>query len=255
MNATGYPIPEYVHYKRKEATAADRSGSPEEPDRDGREAIWLDAVELACTPMRPLERDILRRKNATLADRYGIRGEIDNAIAYVEGLGRRGDGIRTVSDFRKAAAWLEKYADILDADVRTRLVDHLQEQSVKLGHLPTLTEKFQWDRWAGRDPLTGEVREFAENNLHKLATGSVFRTDQFAVLSTDEMRECLPDMLKAASLGMDVIQPDRIGKTASALPERDARILEALLESHGQSPVHSDYGAPVEINDAVLAAL
>ena len=249
MQRTGHPIPVYVHYRMKAATASESGFS------DEREKVWLDAVKLACTPMRPLEKEIRLQKIAAVADRYGIRKEIDSAIAYVDRLENRREGIRTAVDFRKAADWFRRYADTLDPAVRASIANHLLDQCVKIGHVPSLTEQFQWNEWAGHDPYSDEQRSFAKRNLHKLASGSVYRTDQFSCLGTDEVREVLPDLLRTASLGMNVIEPNRLGKTASALPEHEARILEILLESHCQSPVHSDYGAPVEINDRILATL
>lgn len=253
MQRTGYPIPEYVNYKRK--IAADSVGGFRDGVLDSRENVWLSAITLACTPLRPLEKEIRTRKIAAAAQRYGIRPEIDEAVAFAGRLENRRDGIQTRADFRKAADWLHRYADSLAPEVRASLATHLLEQSVKVGYLPSLAEKYDWDEWAGRDPHTDQLRELAEMNLHKLATGNVYRTDQFVPLNADEMRECLPDLLKTASLGMDVIQPQRVGKFAAMLPEREAEILERLLESHGQFPVHSDFGAPVEIDDRVLATL
>lgn len=248
MQASGHPIPGYVHYRKK---AASDSGKR----LDGREELWLEAVKLACTSMRPLEKEIRFHKIAAVADRYGIRNDIDAAVAYIDQLENRREGIRTASDFRKAADWLERHADTLAPEVRASVANHLLEQAVKVGHVTSLTERFRWNEWSGRDPYTDDVRTLAEKNLHKLATGSVYRTDQFDVLSVEELQELLPDLLKTASLGMNVFQADRIGKTASTLPEHEARILENLLESHGQSPVHSDFGSPVEISDEILATL
>ncbi len=249
MAEGGFPVPDYVHYKTKAAQADETTPS------DGREQVWLSAIELACTPRRPLERELLRQKTAETAARYGIEADLKHAVDFVRKIESRPVGIRSRDDFRKAAAWLDRYADQLAPDLRSALAGHLLEQSVKVGHIPSLTEKFRWDEWAGRDPYTTEIQKWAEANLHKLATGNVYTSEQFACLDAAEIRECLPDLLQTASLGMGVIPPQRLGKTASALPEHEARILDALLDSHGQRPVHSGCGAPVEINDAVLASI
>jgi len=54
---------------------------------------------------------------------------------------------------------------------------------------------------------------------------------------------------------MNVIEPHRFGKVASLLPEHEATVLDALLGAQGESPVHREKNLPVEIDDAVLAAL
>jgi hypothetical protein len=254
MTTTGYPIPEYVHYRTKDG-AVSRASDTDDDILDSREKVWLAAVKLACTPMPPFQHDLLFKKIAVAASRYGIHSETDEAVRYVERLGTRIDGIRTITDFEKAATWLRKYAAILEDDVRVELANHLLDKTTKLGHVLSMAERFELNEWAGRDPYTPEVRELAERHLHKLASGNIYRTDQFTALSLTELQEVLPDLAKTASLGMDMIEPRRLGKCATALPEHQAAILDILLTTHGQEPAHSDAGAPIEINDAILAAL
>lgn len=255
MAATGYRFPDYVHYKRKSAALDETEPDFDLSVLDSREKVWLSAIKLACTPMRPLERNLFEQKTASAAVRYGIEPDIRQAVEFVGRLEKRKDRIRDRDDFQKAAAWLDRYAGQLAPDVRAALASHLLEETVKVGHVPSLSEKFQWDQWAGRDPYTEEIREFAQRNLHKLATGNVYTSDQFSCLSVEEIRDCLPDLLKTASLGMDVIEPSRFGKTAGTLPEHEARILDELLASHGQTPVHSEFGAPIVIDDTILSSL
>lgn len=257
MDATGYPIPEYVNYKTKLAAAAEDS-VPSESDEfvlDSREKVWLAAVKLACLSLRPLQKELLQRKIADAADRYGIRDDIDEASDFVRRSSERSEGIRTLEDFQKAASWLERYAEHLPLDVRASLAGYLLQQSVKLGYVPSLSQEFQWNQWSGHDPYTEPLRRYAQENLHKLATGNVYRTDQFANLSLDELQECLPELLKTASLGMNAIQPDRLAKTAAGMSFRQAEVLDAILYSHGQTPVHRTCGLPLAIDDATLAAL
>jgi len=254
MTATGYPVPDYVHYRRKDA-AAPYCVETDNDKLDSREKVWLAAVKLACTPMRKLQRNILFHKIAAAASRYGIRRETEEAVRYVKRLDQQISGIRTVGDFQKAAEWLRTYADTLEPDVRAKLAGHLLHKTVKLGYLLSVTEKFELDQWAGRDPYSPEVRALAEHNLHKLASGTVYRSDQFAALPLDELRDVLPDLVKIASLGMEAVDPARLGKCASALPEHHAEILDALFTAHGRQPVHSDIGAPVTIDDTILASL
>jgi len=254
MTASGYPIPDYIHYRNKEATV---SHSPDMDDGtlDSREKVWLAAVKSACVPMAELQRNLLFHKIAAAASRYGILPEIEEAVRYVERLDKQEPGIRTVADFRKAAEWLREYADTLTPDIRAALANHLLDKTIKLGHVLSVAEQFELDEWAGRDPYTPELRALAERNLHKLASGNVYRTDQFAALSVDELRDSLPDLVKTASLGMNVVDLGRLAKCAATLPSRQADILDALFVTHGQQPIHSDYGAPVEIDDAILASL
>jgi hypothetical protein len=139
--------------------------------------------------------------------------------------------------------------------LRTRLADHLLDQAEKLGYIPSLLEKVQINEAAGRDRDTEEVYQLAEQNLHKLANGSLWRTDQFDCLSPETVQEYLPHLLRQASLGMNVIEPHRFGKVASLLPEHEAAVLDALLNAQGEYPVHREQNLPVEINDTVLATL
>lgn len=254
MTATGYPVPGYVHY-RKNAAASAGVPDTDESVLDSREKVWLAAVKLACTPMRKLRRNILFHKIAAAASRYGVRRDTEDAVAWVDRLGNRTDGIRTPGDFQKAADWLRRYADRLDPDVRVKLAEHLLDGTAGIGHVLSLSERFELDEWAGRDPCSPELRDLAERNLHKLASGNVYRTDQFAAIPLADLRDSLPDLAKIASLGMNVADPMRLAQGASALTEKEATIVDALFDLHGQRPVHSEIGAPVVIDDAILASL
>lgn len=255
MRASGHPFPEYIRFDLKEADSNAPSYDPEELRVDSRANVWLSAVKLACLPLRPLERSLVERKITDAAIRYGIPDDVNHAVSTVKELNAKVAGIETTTDYVKARDWFFANAPALDDELREKLADYLGERAEKVGHLPSLVERYRLDELSGRDPLTETVRQFAERNLHKLATGAVYRTDQFAVLPVDRVEECLPDLLRTASLGMNVIAPERIGKVASHLAEPEALVLESLLASYGQEPVHHDRNNPVEINDEILAAL
>ena len=260
LRATAFRFPEYISFAmktadRKETGDVEPSYDPDDLDTGSRENVWLSAVKLAAMPLRPLQRELLGKKIADAAFRYGIEADLEKVVAAIQNLRRKTAGIETVTDYEIARDWLLKNAEYLPGEVRTRLADHLLEQAVKLGHIPSLLEKVQINEAAGRDPVTDEVRLLAERNLHKLANGSFWRTDQFKCLSPETVREYLPHLLHEASLGMNVMEPHRLGKTASLLSEHEASVLDALLNAQGQFPVHREINLPVEIDDAVLAAL
>jgi len=259
MIAEGFPIPSYVTYGRKEAGLSESSHPSYHPDdypTNCRENVWLSRMKLACdTDMRPLTRRIILKKVADAAERYGITRDLEHAATYVERLRTKVAGIATLSDYEKARDWLFDNAESLDEETTAALSDHLKSAAVKLGHIPSLTEQYRLDKSAGDDPDTPEILAFVESHLHKLASGSVYTTDQFRCLPVREVREYLPDLLKTASLGLNVIEPHRFGKVAETLCESDADVLDALMRLHGEVPVHCEYGVPVEINDQVLANL
>jgi hypothetical protein len=257
MLIEGFEIPSYVTYCRKEAGLSSQADyNPTDYPIIGQENVWLSRLKLACAEdMRPLTREIWVKKIATVAERYGITHDLDAAVAYVERLRTKEAGIETLSDYAKARDWLFKNAEHIDPDTAATLSGHLQSVSVKIGYIPLLTEKYRLDELSGHDPDTPEVLEFVESHIHKLASGSVYTAEQFRCLPVSAVEEYLPDLLKTASLGMNVMEPHRFGKVAETLCESDADVLDTLMQIHGETPIHSEYGAPVEINDEILAVL
>ena len=259
MVAEGFSIPEYVTYGSKTAGLSESSAPsfhPKDYPMNSRENVWLSHLKLACdADLRPLTRQILLKKVADAAERYGITRDLKQAAGYVEGLHSKVAGMETVSDYEKARDWFFDNAESLDGETATVLSDHLKSAAVKLGHVPSLTEQYRLDALGGRDPHTPEILAAAESHLHKLASGSVYTTGQFRCLPVDAVRDILPDLLKTASLGMEVMEPQRFGKVAETLCESDADVLDTLMRMHGEKPVHCEYGLPVEISDRVLANL
>jgi len=260
LRATGFRFPEYITFATKTADQKETgeiapSYHPTDLETGSRENVWLSSVKLAAMPLRPLQREFLHKKIADAAFRYGIESDLEKVSEAIQNFRQKTAGIETVTDYEIARDWFFKNAGYMEGELRTRLADHLLEQAKKLGHVPSLLEKVQINEAAGRDPVTDEVRQFAEQNLHKLANGSVYRTDQFGCLTPETVREYLPHLLREASLGMNVIEPHRFGKVASLLPEHEATVLDALLGAQGEFPVHREKNLPVEIGDDVLAAL
>jgi hypothetical protein len=259
MVAEGYPIPSYVSYGKKEAGLSKSSvpsWHPTDYPINSQENVWLSQLKLACDiDLRPLTRQIALKKVADAAERYGITRDLEQVASYVEGLRTKTAGMDTLSDYEKARDWLFDNAEYLDGETAAALSDHLQSAAIKLGHLPSLTEQYRLAELGGRDPIMPEILAFAESHLHKLASGSVYTTGQFRCLPVDAVRDILPDLLKTASLGMAVIEPQRFGKVAETLCESDADALDSLMRIYGEEPVHSEYGLPVEISDRVLAKL
>ena len=54
---------------------------------------------------------------------------------------------------------------------------------------------------------------------------------------------------------MPRIHPRLFAKTAETADANTAVVLDALLQKHGQMPLHDESGLPVEISDAILARL
>ena len=259
MLAENYPMPLYVTYHKKEATASGTSTPSYHPTDypvTSQENVWLSHLKLACNnEMRPMVREIWMKKVADAASRYGIMKDIESVTAYVEKLRTKVAGIETQSDYEKAKDWLFKNAEFLDTDTAAAVSEHLQQVAKKLGHVLSMTEQYRLDELSGRDPMTPEIMKQVDARLHKLATGSVYTSNQFLCLPVEAVQEYLPDLMKTASLGMNVMPPQRFGKIAETLGVPEAEVLDTLMGIHGEQPIHSDYGCPLEINDEVLAKL
>ena len=250
MRHSNFAIPQYVTANSKTA-----SHNPTELLLDNQTNVWLSAIKLACLPLRPLEKELFARKIAAAARRYGISDAVDVASAYTVACQDRTPGVRTESDYHVAHDWLRKHGSSLEPEIRARLTTHLEEKAADLGIIQSLADQYEERERTGQYPLTPTMIEFGEEQLHKLATGSVYTTNQFAALTPEELAESLPTLWKNASLGMNVLQPYRLGRCATGLVESEANVLEAILDSHGERPVHSEYGCAIEIGNDVLAAL
>jgi len=260
MLAEGQSVPSYVSYGKKEAGSKNTAlpcYDPSDYPITSQENVWLSHLKLASQKeeLHPLLYDSLTSKVAAAAERYGMAEDLNRVSDYVTRLRTKKAGIETQADYEKAKNWLFKNAEYLDQETATLLVDQLNNASVKLGCIPSWEEQYHLDEIAGRDPVTPEVQRYVDDNIHKLASGSVYTSDQFRCLSVAEVNEYLPDLMKTASLGFHTLIPERFGKIAESLNESQADLLDAMMQARGQQPIHSDYGCPIEINDAVLAAL
>jgi hypothetical protein len=259
MLAEGHPIPSYIGYGQKEAafrSSVAPSYHADDFDLTSQENVWLSHLKLACAEaMRPLTREIWQKKIAAAAERYGMTKDLDRVTEYVQQLREKNAGIETQADYEKARDWLFKNAEDIDRDTAANLSEHLQQAAIKIGHIPSLTEQYQLDEIAGRDPMTPEVQQYVEDHIHKLASGSVYTSGQFRCLSVDEVQEYLPELMKTASLGLGILSPQRFGKVAETLNPSQADMLDTLMSLHGERPIHGDYGVPVDICDEVLAWL
>jgi len=74
-------------------------------------------------------------------------------------------------------------------------------------------------------------------------------------LPFEEVQDLLPDLVKRTSFEMPRIHPRLFAKTAETADANTAVVLDALLQKHGQMPLHDESGLPVEISDAILARL
>jgi hypothetical protein len=261
MAASGFTMPAYVNYDKKTASAGDAETSPASyEDRafpiDSQENVWLSAVKLACdTDLSQLEKDSYKKQVYDAAERYGIRGDLDKAAEFVLKSETEPQGIRTVEDWQKAQTWLIKHAEQVSPDIVTKLANHLLDKTAEIGYIPSLVEQYDLREMAGRDPMIPEMQKYAERNCYRLANGNYYTTNQFATLSYDEIDRCVPDLLKTASLGMPVFQPDTFAAAVSQSDKAHADIITTLLANHGQHPIHSERRLPVEIDDRTLAEL
>jgi hypothetical protein len=259
MSVAGFAMPSYVGYDKKTASAEGREPASYENRSfpiDSQENVWLSAVKLACDKTMPAwERDIYSKRVYDAAEHYGIRADLDKAAEFIVKSETEPHTVRTENDWQKAQSWLIKNAGYLDPRITIKLANYLLDTAGRVGRVLSLLDQFDLREMAGRNPMTPELQKFAEQNLHRLANGTYYRTDQFASLTYDEVNEIMPDLVKTASLGMPVLQPDAFAKAASEADEAHANILEHLLTQHGQYPVHSERGLPVEINDRILAEL
>lgn len=259
MSAAGFSMPAYVGYDKKTANADTETAVSYESTEfplDSQENVWLSSVKLACIDgMSELLKKLQKEKIYAAAERYGIRSDLDKAAAFIDKIKTEPQQMKTASDWQKAKAWLIKYAAQIAPDLLVKFADYLLKKTAEVGYIPSLTEKYELTELAGQDPITPEIQAWADKNLHKLASGSYYRTDQFASLNYAEVNELLPDLIKTASLGMPVLNPYTFAEAASAADEACADVIDYLLEKQGQYPVHTEKGLPIAISDEILAEL
>jgi hypothetical protein len=222
---------------------------------NSQENVWLSAIKLACDDFLPAVRASYQKQVTDAASRYGILGDIKAASAFIDGMEKDPQQIRTEFDWKQTKEWLVKNADYLELSIREGMVDHLFEKAAEMNYVPSLSERCDLLQVAEREPLTSEVQKLAEQNIHKLASGTHYTTDHFAALPFAEVQDLLPDLVKKASFEMPVIHPRLFAKTAATADANTAVVLDALLRKHGQVPLHNDSNLPVEINDAILSRL
>jgi hypothetical protein len=254
MRSKGFQMPGYVGQKTAD-TQSGASYHSSELKFDSQENVWLSAVKIACLSCSGFERGIYTQRLYDAADRYRIRGDIEKAAAFIRGTENEKQDILTESDWHKAALWLHKNASFMQESDRRAAADCLMMKSAEIGYVPSLAEKYTLDKLAGRNPVSDDIRRLADDNLHKLASGSVYRTDQFESLPYKEVHDFLPDLMRQASFGLPVLQPSLFARAAVQADEVQADVLDKLMRKHGQVPVHSARHLPVEINDQILAAL
>ena len=254
MTESGFAVPSYVGVKNasNEGTTTD---NPNDININSQENVWLSAIKLACMDVLPTIRDSYAKKVVDAARRYGILGDIKAAAAFVDRLDVDPQQIRTEGDWKRSKEWLHKNAEHMDLHIREGIVDHLFEKAAELGYTPSLSEKCLLHQIAEREPITHEIQKLAEESIHRLATGTHYTTDQFKALPFDEVKDILPDLVKSASFEMSTLHPALFARAATAVEENTAVVLDALLQKHGQFPVYDDSNLPIEINDAMLAAL
>jgi len=259
MRESNFAVPAYVGAK---SANSDSDGIVVTDDLNdisihGQENVWMSMLKLGCrTDMLPVVRQSYANKIADAALRYGIAEDVHAAAEFIDRMDIDPSRIRTEGDWQRSKHWLQKNAGYMDIHIREGIVDHLFEKAAELGYIPSLSEKCLLYQIAERNPgELPEVQQLAEANIHKLASGRHYTTDQFAILPFEEVNDLLPDLTKRASLGMSLLQPDLFAKAASAADVNTATVLDAIFQKHGQSPVYDDSDLPYEINDRILAAL
>ena len=250
MQESGFVIPAYV--RAKQASVTDDSNDIR---IDGQGSVWLSAVKLACGEYLPAVKAAYQKRVTDAATRYGILDHIKEASAFIERMDIDPQQIRTEHDWKRTKGWLEKNAEFMDEGLREGIVDHLFQKASELGYTPLLSEKCVLLQIAGRDPFTEDVRQMAEEGIHKLASGKYYTTDQFESLPFEEVEALLPELVKQASLGIPMLHATLFAKVAENADENSAIVLDALLQKYGQMPIMDAQDFPLEINDEMLAKL
>lgn len=256
MQESGFEIPAYVRTKQASGELADGRDNPNGICIDSQADVWLSSLKLACGDFRPIIQEIHAKKIADAAKRYAITDDLKSAAAFMDRMDIDPQQISTEGDWHRTKDWLYKNAEYMDLNIREGIVDHLFEKAAELEYIPALSEKCLLFQIAERDPYAmPEMRKVAEGYVHKLATGTYYTTDQFAKLPIEQVKEYLPNLVKQSSFEAPILQPDLFAKAAASADWNSAKVLDALLHNCGQSPVGREADPPIEINDAMLAAL
>jgi len=253
LEASGFTIPEYV--RAKQADGEEITDNSNDIRIDSQANVWLSAVKLACSDLPAARRERELQYVYDAAQRYRILDEVKAASAFIEKMDVDPQQIRTEGDWQRTRDWLHKNAQYLDLPIREGIVDHLFEKAAELRYTLSLSEDCLLRQIAERDPVTPELQKLAEANIHKLATGKHYTTDQFEALPFEEVREFLPDLVKQASFEIPALQPNLFADAAKRASIDEAMVLDMLLQKHGQLPICDDSNLPVAISDAILAAL
>jgi hypothetical protein len=251
MRESGFSIPNYVGTKQASGVAWD---NPSGISMDSQENVWLSAIKLACSDL-PAVRASYQKQVTDAARRYGILEDIKAASAFIVEMDSTSKKIRTEFDWKQTKEWLTKNANYLNLPLREGIVDHLFEKAAEMNYVPSLSERCALLQLAQRDPLISEVQKLAEESVHKLASGTHYTTEQFGALPFEEVQELLPDLVKRASFEMPLLHPRLFAKSAETADANTAVVLDALLQKHGQTPLHDESNLPVEVSDAILARL
>ena len=267
-----YPFPDYVNYAVKAASTTEKSAESElnseatDYSVASREQVWLSALKLACfQPKYALDgfegsQDAPTIRYATkrvkdAAIRYGILEDLNKMAEFVVQVETRQPGIRSEAELKAAKNWLSKNAEYLGKTARLRVLADIEHKEAEFGYVPTLQEKYDRAVYREENPVSEDMEKFAEANLHELATGKVYSTFQFEKLAkaaATELRDCLPALVKTASLGTFVPIPEQLGKHAALLREDEACLLDLLMEKHGQVPLNDTRKAAVVIETDFL---
>jgi hypothetical protein len=254
MQKSNYPLPEYVHYGQK--TAAEMSlDYSNDINITSKENVWLSALKLASMELPDTIQTAQWNKVVEAANHYRIVPDIQKAAEFTDKLNETPKGVYTENDWRLAQDWLRKNAEYLPKESRAVISDYLFEKSAELGCVPTVDEKVEFAVWSGRDPVIDEIEKIAEADIHRLATGNYYRTNQFAAIPFEEISEVLPAVTKKAAFETHIINGSLLADAAKTVDENSATVIEALLNKHGQYPVYAEGNLPLEINDAILSKL
>jgi hypothetical protein len=253
MRSQGYPFPDYIENPQKNASA-DISFDDREIRWDNPANVFLSALKTACKEIPELLQDQQYRPIAEAAERYGISDDLVHALNFIKEIQTKNAGIETKQDYQEAVNFLKTHAERLDQETRTKLVEHLEDRAEKLGHILSLSDKYEFDVLAGRNPENEETKKLAEACYCELANGAIYRQDQFTPDVTRRISEVLPDMIKAASLGSLGVIPDKLKRAAESLSPSKADVLEIVLRGYGQTPVFDSRDLPVSIDDPSLTA-
>jgi hypothetical protein len=258
MCVSGFQMPVFISYDKKTASADTESVSYESNEfpTDSQANVWMSGLKLASNEtLKPHEQKFYRDRIYAAADRYGIRADLEKAAGFVDKLREEPEPLRTEGDWLKARDWLVKFAAVLDPPLRISVADMLLEKSAEVGYILSYSDTYELRKLADKDPVTPEMKKYAESLLHTMPSGRVYSSEQFGAIPYEEAAEYVPDLVKAASLGMPVMHAHRFAKVASQASKREADAVELLLSRRGVKPLYDPNNLAIEVNDEMLAAL